>query len=285
MKNYLAILITLTLNIYANKADYDRLFDNINHGDDNITKETIKRYVYSSYNIKAHRTNYFLPLSHRMSNSYNDNSGLEHDSSTTEAEFQISIKFEIGANLFGLGEVYSAAYTQKSFWQIYVPSAFFRETNYNPEIFTKIPITIDYKENGIKAIQLGFAHMSNGRGGIKERSWNYFYTDLYFQIKPMFLDLKFWNRVEDTQDYNPELLDYLGHGQVRFILPYKKSIFEMKFRYGQKSKLTSQFNFSYPVFLRDDLFFYLKVFNGYGESLIDYNQKIKKIGFGFSISR
>ncbi len=77
MKIYLAILSIYTLNIYANKADYDGLFDNIDHGN-------------TPHNLKAHRTNYFLPMSHRMSDPYNDNSGLEHESSKTEAEFQIS---------------------------------------------------------------------------------------------------------------------------------------------------------------------------------------------------
>ena len=284
MKIFL-VLIVFIFSLYAKQDNYKKLFTNIDHGDDNVTKETLRRYIYSDYNIKAHHTNYFIPISYRLKKEYIDNTNIPHDSIQTEAEFQVSLKYEIGANLFGLGEVYSAAYTQRSFWQIYVESAFFRETNYNPELFLRVPITIDYKENGIKALELGFAHMSNGRGGTEERSWNYFYTDLYFQIRPIFLDLKFWYRVEDTQDYNPQLIDYLGHGQARILLPYKKNIFEFKVRYSTIAKFTTEINYSHPVFLRNDLFFYIKAFNGYGESLIDYNQRVKKVGFGFSISR
>lgn len=280
----LLLLMIFVISIKANQDDYAQMFRNINPSEDNVTKETLKRYIYSSYNLKAHHTNYFLPMSYRLEDDYASNN-LLHDTVQTETEFQLSIKYEIGANILGLDEVYSAAYTQRSFWQIYVPSAFFRESNYNPEVFTRIPIKIDYQENGIKAIQLGFAHMSNGRGGEEERSWNYLYTDLYFQIKPIFLDLKFWYRIKDVQDYNPELIDYLGHGQVRIFVPYKKHIFEAKFRYSSKASLTTEINYSYPVYLRDDLFFYVKGFSGYGESLIDYNQKIQKVGFGFSISR
>jgi len=285
MYKYLFVIVLFLINLEAEDKDYDLLFNNISHSDDNVTKETMRRYIYSDYNIGAYKTNYFIPLSYRLKKEYIDNTNLPHESDQLEAEFQVSFKYEIGADLFGLDEVYSAAYTQKSFWQLYVPSAFFRETNYNPEAFVQFPITIDYKKNGIKAIQLGFAHMSNGRGGNEERSWNYFYSDFFFQISSVFLDLKFWYRVNDNHDYNEELIDYLGHGEVRFMVPYRKHLLEAKFRYSSLASVTTELNYSHPVFLRDDLFFYIKAFNGYGESLIDYNQRVKKIGFGFSISR
>jgi len=51
---------------------------------------------------------------------------------------------------------------------------------------------------------------------------------------------------------------------------------------------------SYPVPLSDNVFFYLQAFSGfdfhgnfggYGQSLIDYDQKVNQVGFGLSISR
>ena len=285
MYKYLVLLLFFIIQLDAVQKNYNFLFDNIVHSEDNETKETVKKYIYSSYNLKAHKTNYFIPISYRLKEEYIDNTNLPQESTQTEGEFQISYKYEIGTNLLGLNEVYLAGYTQKSFWQMYVESAFFRETNYNPELFVMIPVTIDYKENGIKAIGLGFAHMSNGRGGLEERSWNYLYTNFYFQINSIFIDLNLWHRINLTNDYNPELIDYLGHGQLRFILPYKKHIIETKFRYSSKADTTFELNYSHPVLFRDDLFFYIKIFNGYGESLIDYNQRVQKIGFGFSISR
>ena len=273
------------MNLHSDTEDYEVLYNNIDLSDDNLTKQQIRQHINANYNIKAYNANYFLPISYRLESDYTDNSNLPHESSEIEGEFQLSIQYEIGTNLFGLNEIYTAAYTQKSFWQFYVESAFFRETNYNPEVFVRFPITVDYKQNGIKAIQLGFAHMSNGRGGAEERSWNYIYTDFYFQIKPIFVDLKLWCRVNDTQDYNPELIDYLGHGQLRFMMPYQSHLVEVKFRYSSIASVTTEINYSHPVFLRDDLYFYVKAFDGYGESLIDYNQRIQKIGVGFSISR
>ena len=89
----------------------------------------------------------------------------------------------------------------------------------------------------------------------------------------------------DPFDYNPNLTDYLGHGYVKFMLPYKKHFFDLKLRHGTNSKGAFEINHTYPLFSRDDMFLYTKFFNGYGESLIDYDNHIKKFGIGFSISR
>jgi len=77
----------------------------------------------------------------------------------------------------------------------------------------------------------------------------------------------------------------MGHGHLKFILPYKKHLAKLLLRSNFHGKSAVEFSYSYPFFGSKDLFFYLKTFNGYGESLIDYDNKIDKVGFGFSISR
>ncbi len=77
----------------------------------------------------------------------------------------------------------------------------------------------------------------------------------------------------------------MGHGQVRFIFPYKKHIAELLLRSNFSDTYAVKVNYSYPLFGRNDLFVYIKAFSGYGESLIDYNHKIEKVGIGFSTSR
>ena len=122
-------------------------------------------------------------------------------------------------------------------------------------------------------------------GGEEERSWNYLSATAYFQYKLLFTELKLWHRLPDATDYNPDLIDFMGHGHIRFILPYKKHIAKLLLRSNFSGEHAVELNYSYPVFGRDDLFLYLKGFSGYGESLIDYDKHVNKIGIGFSISR
>ena len=272
---------------YDTKRDVDKeqrkLYKTIQKSKDSQTQDTIRQYTQSLYNIKAYKSNYFLPFSYLNSGTYADTNG--HKAKDIETEFQVSIKFDYASNLLGFDEIYSVAYTQLAFWQLYSDSAFFRETNYNPELYVMFPTSKLDEAKFLKAVKFSFEHESNGRGGEEERSWNFVSTSLYFQYKYMFSELKLWYRLSDNIDYNPELLDYLGYGHLRFMFPYKKHLAEVLFRNSFKGHSAIELNYSYPVFGRKDLFLYVKGFSGYGESLIDFNQHIDKIGFGFSISR
>ncbi len=268
------------------KQKYD-IYKTLEKSQDSQTQDTIRQYTNSLYSIKAYKANYFLPVSYRDGGSYDPTNG--HESKDIETEFQVSIKFDFASNLFGVGEIYSMAYTQLAFWQLYSESAFFRETNYNPEIYVTIPLESIVQTDLLKALKLGFEHESNGRGGDEERSWNRITSTLILQYGVIFSELKLWYRVDNlrhkSRDYNPELVDYLGYGHLKFILPYKKHLFDILFRYNFDSKGAVEAHYSYPIFGRDDIFVYLKGFSGYGESLIDYNHNINKVGVGFSISR
>ena len=272
---------------YDSSRDIDKeqkkLYESLEKPDDIDTDNTIRQYVQSLYNIEAHNAIYFLPISYRYDGKYASTNG--HNAKAVETEFQISIKYDFAANIFDLNEVYTIAYTQLSFWQLYEESAYFRETNYNPEFFVTFPVAELYDNSFVKALRLSFAHQSNGRGGEEERSWNYLSATTYFQYKRLFTELKLWHRLPDATDYNPDLIDYMGHGHIRFILPYKKHIAKLLLRSNFSGENAVELNYSHPVFGRDDLFLYLKGFSGYGESLIDYNHHVNKVGIGFSISR
>ena len=260
------------------KKEHNKLYGSLEKSDNEITQETIKQYTQSLYNIKAHGANYFLPISYRYNGKYPQTNG--HDALQVETEFQLSIKYDFAANLVGLNEIYSIGYTQVSFWQLYAESAYFRETNYNPEAFITVPIPTE----SLKAIRVAFAHQSNGRGGAEERSWNFVSGSFYFQTGFFFTSVKLWHNVFSLE-YNPDLMHYLGYGEIEFILPYKHHILKLKSRNTFSDKRATEVNYSYPLFGSKDLFVYIKGFTGYGESLIDYDNKVNKIGIGFSISR
>ncbi|MEA2091195.1 MAG: phospholipase A [Campylobacterota bacterium] len=272
---------------YDSTRDIDKeqrkLYRTIERSEDSQTQGTIRQYTQSLYNIKAHKANYFLPLSYRYDGVYADTNG--HEAQKLETEFQVSIKFDFASSLLGLNEIYSVAYTQLAFWQLYSDSAYFRETNYNPELYITIPASAIDDVKFIKAIRVALEHESNGRGGLEERSWNFLSSSFYFQYKTIFSELKLWTRLPDNIDYNPDLIDYMGHGHIKFMLPYEKHFFEFKLRHSFRDYGAVEANYSHPVIGRDDLFLYIKTFNGYAESLVDYNNYINKVGIGLSISR
>jgi len=257
------------------------IYNTLEKSDDTKTQETIAQYTQSLYNIKAHKANYFLPLSYRYGGEYAAPASSDHQINQLETEFQVSLKYDFTSNIFGLNEIYSIAYTQHSFWQLYVESAYFRENNYNPEFFISLPLSvIPY----LKGVRMELAHESNGRGGAEERSWNYVSAEFYFQTGALFSGVKFYKDILDIH-YNPKLMDYRGYGEIDFMLPYKEHLFNLNMRHIFSRYRAVQVDYSYPFFDSKDLFFYIKAFSGYGESLIDYNHEVHKIGIGFSISR
>ncbi len=267
------------------------------------TKKSMENWTNSVFGLKPHKPNYILPLS------VGNGEYIEYTPSDTyeniEAELQISLKWNLGNNLFGLKESYNLAYTHTAFWQIYSSSSPFRETNYNPEFFVTFPIEDDSIFN-LKSLTFGLAHISNGQGNIEDteipvslsskselqpylknrsRSINYMYLDADTQYDNLLLSLRVWVPYfgADLSD-NPDIIDYTGLGKLCLKYFYGKNLITVDSRLNMKTlkgSLTAAY--SYPVY--DGMFLYTKFFTGYGESLIDYNNYITKFSIGFSFSR
>ncbi len=264
---------------------------------DPYVKKEVSKLTNKNFGILPYKTSYFLPLSYSSKKypNYEKN---------TEIEFQISMMKNLTYNLFGFNEIISVAYTQKSFWQAYSKSAPFRETNYEPEIFITFPTPhyIDAQSH-IKAFQFGFNHQSNGQEKYKSRSWNRLMFSTLWQWKNLFLKARLWYRIPESKkskafyegrdpdakgDDNPDIEKYLGYGDVNLKYLYKENQFGLKIRNNlrtSQNKGSVAFTFSRPVYNFDTIYWYIKYFNGYGESLIDYNRNVSKIGFGISLYR
>jgi phospholipase A1 len=265
---------------------------------DIVTKKYMQKWIDSKMGLEPHKANYLLPYGYadKIYKSYVPSDEYKH----IEAELQVSLKMNVGNNLFGLDEMYYASYSQKSFWQVYTKSSPFRETNYNPELFVVFPIE-DNSLLGLQSINLKFAHLSNGQGNIEEvdsnisstfgiknrsRSINYFSTTIRFQHKSLITDLEIWipNSFNGDLSDNPDIMNYLGYTGLNFKYFYEKSLFTLMARLNIDTGFGAiELGYSYPII--EDVYFYTKVFNGYGESLIDYDNNINKVAFGFSFSR
>lgn len=253
-------------------------------------EETLYTLATGKFGFKAYKENYFLPFSYNPTSYYPNHENIE--SKPVESQFQISLQTDVAKNIFKLGEVYTLAYTQRSFWQTYATSAYFRESNYEPEVFVTVPM-VKYDLYNLDYIRIGFTHQSNGQGGYQERSWNRLITKFLFQNGSFFTDLTLWARVDgfdksypEGKNYNPDILDYLGYGHLRLSYIHNKSLFRTKFTYGVKKSVGSvEATWSYPLFDVNNMYWYTQLFSGYGESLIDYNHNVNKVSIGVSFSR
>lgn len=171
------------------------------------------------------------------------------------------------------------AYSQLMYWQLYTKSPYFRETNYEPELF------IENHFSRYMAAQLGLNHQSNGRGGELERSWNRAYLQFKFTGLDWLIQIRSWALLAENESsnlHNPNISYYLGHENI--LLSYnwnklKTSIEVQNIESGFKRGYI-QASVSYPILKSISL--YTQFFNGYGQSLIEYNHK--NTGFGLGIS-
>jgi len=251
---------------------------------------------WSPYVLTAHKQNYILPYTHNSKlNPIYTLSGDENLQEKEEAKFQLSVKVPLADNdLFFKDDSLDFGFTLKSFWQVYNDeiSAPFRETNYNPEIFYTVPT--EFKPNGADTVvRLGVEHESNGRTQLLSRSWNRVYTQFFYAKDNYLLSFKPWYRIpEDDKenqldadgDDNPDIDDYMGYFELKGVASYEKLEFSTLVRNNMRgdNKGAVELGLSFPLWGR--VRGYTQYFNGYGESLIDYNHRVERIGIGFLIT-
>ena len=245
---------------------------------------------FQPFVITPHKPNYILPISYNdKPNNAPINTAVDGELDNYEMKFQFSMKFVIAEDLFGEHGSLQFAYTNLSFWQAYNEevSSPFRETVHEPELFLILPN--DWEVFGWKnrLIQLGLVHQSNGRSKPQSRSWNRVYLDFIFQHDNFYLSFKPWYLLSGTgsgSEDNPDIEDYLGHGEIRAAYAHGDHTVSLMFRNNFKSPNygATELNWSFPMSRRVKWFF--QYFNGYGESLIDYNARVNRIGIGVAFT-
>ena len=248
------------------------------------------------FNFRAYKPVYLFPVfwtadTNLRPHSPNPDNTVTQDAALEqlEAKFQISFKTKVVENLFGdNGDIWTA-YTQSSRWQVYnsEESRPFRETNYEPEVM--LAFRTGYSVLGWKGrlAAVGINHQSNGREDPFSRSWNRVVFNIGLDREGWALNLRPWFRVPDgNDDDNPDISDYMGRGDATLVrvLPNGQQFSLMlrhSLRGGSQSHGAVQFDWAFP--LLDSFRGHLQVFDGYGESLIDYNHRTTYVGLGISL--
>ena len=246
--------------------------------------------------VQPYKDNFFLYTRDWVDHSDHP---LQPDRQAVETRFQFSIRVPM------LSTAYFPlffGYTQKSFWQVFDKenSSPFRENNYNPEIFLELFSQSDY------SVQIGlWEHESNGQVPGYSRSWNRFYIWPRMEFSnASWVALKVWQRYpeepktapEDPKgDDNPFILDTLGYFEFTFLVPVEHLRFGGMIRKGKADKEgTFQLDMKFPaqrllgwaesvIRFSTKTFLFATLFYGFGESLIDYDQQVKKAGIGMAV--
>lgn len=215
------------------------------------------------------------------------------DIEATELKFQFSQKAKIlnsrsthflGITSFRLW----GAYTQQSSWQAFNAdkSSPFRETNYEPELIATFGTGNEY---GLKLINLGWAHQSNGRDATASRSWNRVYLQGGWETDTLSALVRGWWRIPEdaAHDDNPDIEDYIGRAEItlRWAPLDNSQVIDLTLRNNLRSEQNHSFmqlDWATPITLNQSAKLHVQFTSGYGESLIDYNYRQTTFGFGVS---
>jgi phospholipase A1 len=257
--------------------------------------ELAKDSKLGTFNFRAYKPVYLLPAfwssdQNELPHSPNPRNTLAEpmDLDAIEAKFQISFKTKAWENLFGDNGDIWMGYTQSSRWQVYNGEASrpFRETNYEPEVL--LVFRNNYSIGGWKGRMagVGINHQSNGRPDPLSRSWNRVMFNVGLDREDWAVTFRPWIRISDgNDDDNPDIEDYMGRGDVTIVHTIGGHELSLMARHslrgGDRSHGALGFDWGFPI--HNTLRGHVQVFDGYGESLIDYNHRSTYIGLGISL--
>jgi phospholipase A1 len=253
-----------------------------------------------TFTVRTYQPNFLLPAhytSHVNRFPSSPTQGVGNDQFNyrpIDAKLQISLRAKMAENLFLPGADLWFAYTQRSLWQVWdrKDSSPFRSNDYQPEAIYVVPVPENFSTLpwgwSARMLQFGIAHQSNGQSDPLSRSWNRIYMGAGLERENFTLMVKANHRLDERgKDDNPDLTDYIGHGEMTLLwFPGKSTVsLTWKTNLDSFSRGSLQLDMTHPVF--DDqpsgLRWYAQLFSGYGETLLDYNHRQTSLGLGVSL--
>lgn len=205
---------------------------------------------------------------------------------SNELKFQFSFKIKIVENVFGNNGDIWVGYIQSLCWQVYNVEnlCFFCEINYELEVM--MMFCNGYLIGGWCGCMSGisFNYMFNGCFDLFLCSWNWVIVIIGLDCENWVLVLCLWYCIlEDCKDDNNlDIEDYMGCGDVILIWNcngYEVLLMVCYLLCGGDC-LYGVVQFDYGFLISNLLCGYVQVFDGYGESMIDYNYKVIYVGVG-----
>lgn len=253
-----------------------------------------------TFNYTSYRPNFFMPLHSMRSVNRNPSSPTRATANNLpryqngEAKIQVSLRSKVWENALLPGADLWVAYTQQSMWQLWNrdQSAPFRSTDYQPEVIYVVPTPESWQSLPLgwkwRMTQAGIVHQSNGQPDPLSRSWNRVYGQVGLERKDLMFNLRLEHRLETDNsvgDDNPDIQHYLRRSELQLVWTPGRSTAAVAWRPSFSGQGSVQLDYSYPVFKDrpDGLRWYAQFFQGYGETLLDYNFKQTSLSLGLTI--
>jgi phospholipase A1/A2 len=217
------------------------------------------------------------------------------------AKFQISLRFRLfddhgrlARRIPWIDDLY-LSFSQTALWDLGELSKPFKDASYKPRLFYANYDLARYFDGTLRfGVESGIGHESNGKEGDDSRSYNMLYARPTLTLgdpdgfRAYFAPL-IHNYIAASD--NPDIEDYRGYVDWLFGIGSKGGLdFWGVLRKGTRSDYGSvELNASYPLskLSGGDLtgWLLLQYFNGYGESLLDYNRKLEsQLRLGIAIA-
>jgi phospholipase A1 len=216
--------------------------------------------------------------------------GYQH----VEAELQLSMRTKLLQDAVVPGADLWLGYTQLSMWQIWngAYSSPFRNTDYQPELIYVVPTPASWQQLPLgwqwRMSQVAVVHQSNGQPDPLSRSWNRVYGLIGLENRSVTATLRVEDRIGaqgGRNDDNPDVVHYLGRVETELTWAPGLSNTAIRWRPSLGGRGSVLLRWTYPLSSRrpDGPRWYLQAFEGFGETLLDYNFRQTGVGFGLTI--
>lgn len=208
--------------------------------------------------------------------------GNKPTSTNSDVKFQLSIAQRLTKSKLPFDTYLFIQYTQKAFWNVFQESLPMRDLNFNPGI--GLGHLIIHHNKYIGKAYLMIEHESNGKDSTASRSWNKLTLATAVTLnKNWEVQFSTWIPVVDGK-YNKDLLKYKGIFQIAGNYRTNNRRLNAGLILTKRKTWTSfntQLEVSYKFNKRENQYIFLQYYNGYGESLLEYNRfkSILRIGF------
>ena len=220
----------------------------------------------------------------------------------TETRMQLSVRTKLATGLLthfqpNIKDSLWFGYTQQSYWQLFTGdlSRPFRNTDHEPEVVYVYPLTADLPL-GWKWRYAGvaYAHQSNGQTLPLSRSWNRFYVMAGAELGHRWTaQARLWERAygDNRDDDNPHIESYIGRAEFRLNWNVNDlHTLGLTLRHslstgGHGSARLEWFRvLGEPAGTnKSNLRLHAQLFNGYGDSLLDFNRQRTVFTLGLSL--